>query len=341
MVTAAFDNQASPRESLRSSRNHNLTRLDSMTSNPESEHQNDLLAITGMSNETYLMIQKQYKRLTRDQRNKMKEVMTIYVHGTAYAFDPNEVIFELEMKNDTPCYEIIDEQTHCFACKEKLKKVTACEFCAMKYCPDCRLRQRAFPNSIILESGEKITGKICKICDRKFLMLDQYKNQVLPNENRDEELRHIVQAYEMRLNKAQYAITEEARITEELTQKRNEYKLQKRKIQTSSALHEESMMRGEALLRDTEREIKEQMVEMQKDRIHLDDADVEMQYLEEELINYKERMRKQLAEDKRRQELAQMTDSIIDDTATENSTVRGRGDSCYQSHSKSPNGIKP
>jgi len=52
------------------------------------------------------------------------------------------------------------------------------------------------------------------------------------------------------------------------------------------------MMRGEALLRDTEREIKEQMVEMQKDRIHLDDADVEMQYLEEELINYKERMRK-------------------------------------------------
>ena len=101
--------------------------------------------------------------------------MTIHVHGTAFAFDPSEVIFELEMKNDTPCYDIIEEQTHCFACKEKLKKAAICEFCAMKYCNDCRMRSRAFPNSIMLENGEKICGKICKICDRKFLMLDQYK----------------------------------------------------------------------------------------------------------------------------------------------------------------------
>ena len=37
--------------------------------------------------------------------------MTIHVHGTAFAFDPDEVIFELEMKNETPCYDLIDEQT--------------------------------------------------------------------------------------------------------------------------------------------------------------------------------------------------------------------------------------
>ena len=35
----------------------------------------------------------------------MKEVMTILVYGTSYLFDPNDVIFELEMKNQTPCYE--------------------------------------------------------------------------------------------------------------------------------------------------------------------------------------------------------------------------------------------
>ena len=105
----------------------------------------------------------------------MKNVMTIHVYGTAHAFDPDEVIFELEMKNDTPCYELLGEQTHCFACKDKLKKQVTCEFCAMRYCPDCRLRSRAFPNSIELENGEKILGKICKICDRKFLMLAQYK----------------------------------------------------------------------------------------------------------------------------------------------------------------------
>ena len=31
---------------------------------------------------------------------------------------------------------------------------------------------------------------------------------------------------------------------------------------------------------------------MQKDRIHLDDADVDIQYLEEELVHYKERQKK-------------------------------------------------
>jgi len=36
-------------------------------------------------------------------------------------------------------------------------------------------------------------------------------------ENRDEDLRHLVQAYELRLNKAKYSITEEARLAEELT----------------------------------------------------------------------------------------------------------------------------
>ena len=60
--------------------------------------------------------------------------MTIHVFGTAHAFNPDEVIFELEMKNETPCYEIDEAQTRCFACNDKLKKAVVCEFCAMKYC---------------------------------------------------------------------------------------------------------------------------------------------------------------------------------------------------------------
>ena len=40
------------------------------------------------------------------------------------------------------------------------------------------MRTRPFPNSITFENGEKIQGKICKICDRKFLMLNQYKRNV-------------------------------------------------------------------------------------------------------------------------------------------------------------------
>ena len=39
----------------------------------------------------------------------MKQVMTIHVFGTPHAFDPAEVIFQLEMKNDEECYEIEGE----------------------------------------------------------------------------------------------------------------------------------------------------------------------------------------------------------------------------------------
>ena len=158
--------------------------------------------------------------------------MTICVYGTAFVFDPNDVIFELEMRNETPCYELIGEQTQCFACKEKLKKKPAqCEFCAMIYCNDCRSRSRAFPNSINLGDGSKITGKICKICDRKFLFLqNEFKHQIQPMAHRDEDLHHLVQDYEMKLNKANYAIQEEARLSEELMQKRNVYNLAKKKV---------------------------------------------------------------------------------------------------------------
>ena len=42
---------------------------------------------------------------------------------------------------------------------------------------------------------------------------------MMPATNRDEDLRHLVQSYEMKLNKAQFALTEEARLSEELNLK--------------------------------------------------------------------------------------------------------------------------
>ena len=195
-----------------------------------------------------------HKRLLRDQRIKMKQVMTIHVFGKAHKFDPDEVIFELEMKNDTPCYDLNAEQTHCFSCDTVLKKSVQCEFCAMKYCADCRTRSRAFPQSITLENGDKINGKICKICDRKFLMLDQYRRQMMPMVNRDEDLRHLIEGYEMKLRKAEYLTNEEERLKEDLCQKRNEHRLDKKRVMTSAELHADSIKRGELLLRDIERD---------------------------------------------------------------------------------------
>ena len=59
-----------------------------------------------------------------------------------------------------------------------------------------------------------MTGKICKVCDRKFLMLEYYNNRIRPLSKRDEDLRHAVQSYEMRLKSANFAISEESRLHE-------------------------------------------------------------------------------------------------------------------------------
>ena len=66
----------------------------------------------------------------------------------------------------------------------------------------------------------------------------------------------------MKMNKGQYAISEESRISEELTQKRNEFKLQKRKMTTAAALHDSSIQRGETLLHDITSEVGTLMEDM-------------------------------------------------------------------------------
>ena len=136
----------------------------------------------------------------------------VYVHGIAHPFDPNDEIFELQMINQDPLYILKEDSMHCFSCEQPIKKLLRCEFCAMKSCSDCRLRRRPFPQSIKLENGECITGKICKVCDRKFLMLEYYNNRIRPLSKRDEDLRHAVQSYEMRLKSAHFSISEESRL---------------------------------------------------------------------------------------------------------------------------------
>ena len=82
------------------------------------------------------------------------------------------------MVNTEPLYVLKQDTMQCFSCETPIKKVLRCEFCAMKTCADCRMRRRKFPEAIELENGETITGRICKVCDRKFLMLEYYNNKV-------------------------------------------------------------------------------------------------------------------------------------------------------------------
>ena len=67
---------------------------------------------------------------------------------------------------------------------------------------------------------------------------------------------------------------------------------------TSVALHEESVQRGKLLLDDIDAKIKILITEKQTDRIQLYDADLDFQFLTDELIRYKEKNRKKLEDEK-------------------------------------------
>ena len=119
------------------------------------------------------------------------------------------------MTNYEQLYELKEGlETYCYACEMPFRKrkvhkdVVTCEFCAMQICYDCALRKRKFPESIELENGDYLYGKICMVCDRKFLMLEYYNKKIKPVYCGEADLRHLVQKYEMKLQDANCAIKE-------------------------------------------------------------------------------------------------------------------------------------
>ena len=137
----------------------------------------------------------------------MQDATTIIVHGVSHQFDPNDDIFELAMTNYNPLHSLQqDLESNCYSCEQPFKKEKAfkkdihkCEYCAMQVCYDCSMRRRQFPQSIMLENGEYLFGKICKVCDRKFSMLKFYNEKIKPVYCGEVDLRHLVQKYEMKL----------------------------------------------------------------------------------------------------------------------------------------------
>ena len=66
--------------------------------------------------------------------------------------------------------------TDCGTCKivtftdKKKKDIFYCQFCGVANCKDCCNKSRFYPKGKLDGNGEKPRGKICKLCDRKFLI---------------------------------------------------------------------------------------------------------------------------------------------------------------------------
>lgn len=81
----------------------------------------------------------------------------------------NKTIFD----STGPAKKRIDSDT-CYSCittkfqKEKYKFM--CEFCGNTVCEPCLKKERPFPKAKLDKEGRLPKGKICLLCDRRFLI---------------------------------------------------------------------------------------------------------------------------------------------------------------------------
>ena len=64
------------------------------------------------------------------------------------------------------------EHPNCSFCLEPVKKgkSTSCQFCGYWFCGKCQTKERPFPRAQMDEEGKIPRGKICILCDRRFLV---------------------------------------------------------------------------------------------------------------------------------------------------------------------------
>ena len=59
-------------------------------------------------------------------------------------------------------------------------------FCANRACPNCLYKDRVFPRTQITMGKDRDKGKVCRICDRKFILYksyDEYSQEIEHNED--------------------------------------------------------------------------------------------------------------------------------------------------------------
>jgi len=62
----------------------------------------------------------------------------------------------------------------CVSCRdfifESNSQMLFCSFCGNSNCANCLYKERMYPRGRINADGQKPKGKICKLCDRKFIV---------------------------------------------------------------------------------------------------------------------------------------------------------------------------
>ena len=112
--------------------------------------------------ETLEKINLKLDRLRR-KGNKMR------IGSHQFELSNNDPIFQLTgpTRKEIPTGSCVSCRNHVF---ESNSEMLFCQFCGQSNCEKCFYKERMFPHGKINADGQKPRGKICKLCDRKFIM---------------------------------------------------------------------------------------------------------------------------------------------------------------------------
>eukprot|EP00347_Sterkiella_histriomuscorum_P022833 403336979 len=239
----------------------------------------------------------------------MKDTYQIVIGNKKVKFDIHDEIFKLQSPNNK-----VKPSSSCNTCDKDLSKYktsTYCQFCGCRQCSMCLHKDRSYQSSrmqVGLKGSD--TGKICRMCDRKFIMFDTYAEYAFEIEQQDQMI------------KEHFSL---------LDQKQQQFDIDKEelnKLKQEVQEKEQSLKEHEFMTQCQSEDLDNQIDSIQKllDKLKLQVSTVQQQNLdrEKELLNQKEnelqhneiRYQTAVEDIKRKKGSNQNISNLIDDSTT-------------------------
>ena len=106
-----------------------------------------------------------------------------------FLIEENSPIFNLT----GPLAPYQGDHHNCYFCQDPLKKgkSSSCQFCGFWFCPKCQTKERPFPRAQIDEEGKILRGRVCVLCDRRFLLRLSIAKQQIKVSQLSHDYKHV------------------------------------------------------------------------------------------------------------------------------------------------------